>query len=103
MAVNVPSDTSLVTSHSAQVSYLALGTTYYYQVQSKDASGKPTNSAQQSFTTLWDSNRLLASVFPRTSKALPRGLVIYIPRSSCQFSLEGPTREPIYLKYLCSK
>ncbi len=44
-------DSTLVTSHSIVISGLSAGTTYHYQVVSKDASGNTATSSDQTFTT----------------------------------------------------
>jgi hypothetical protein len=44
-------NTSLVTSHSVNVTGLTAGTLYHYQVVSKDSSGNSANSADATFTT----------------------------------------------------
>jgi chitodextrinase len=44
-------DTGKVTSHSVTISGLTAGTTYHYQVVSKDASGNAGSSTDKSFTT----------------------------------------------------
>ena len=46
------SDGALLTSHDMALTGLAASTTYYYIVESSDASGNKTLSGQQSFTTL---------------------------------------------------
>jgi hypothetical protein len=51
MSAHVPSDANLSTAHSIQISNLVPGSTYYYEAQSTDPSGKTGNSPQQSFTT----------------------------------------------------
>jgi hypothetical protein len=56
MVANVPPDTALVTIHSRLVFGLVPGTTYYYEAQSTDSSGQTTNSSQQTFTTLGQSD-----------------------------------------------
>jgi hypothetical protein len=52
MGENVTPDAALVTNHSILIPGLVSSTTYYYEAQSKDASGTIGTSAQQSFTTL---------------------------------------------------
>jgi hypothetical protein len=68
-----PLDTTLVTSHSQTVSGLQGGTTYHFQVQSKDSTNALISSADQTFTTappvtcpcsLWS-----ASATPATASA----------------------------------
>jgi hypothetical protein len=49
MGESTTPDTALVTNHAMVTSGLTPGTTYYYEVQSKDASGTISTSAQQSF------------------------------------------------------
>jgi hypothetical protein len=44
--------TALVTSHAVSLSGLVLGTTYHYRVQSRDAEGNATTSADFTFSTL---------------------------------------------------
>ncbi|MCA9324689.1 fibronectin type III domain-containing protein [Candidatus Saccharibacteria bacterium] len=44
-------NTTKVTSHSVSVTGLTAGTTYHYQVVSKDAAGNSSSSADQTFTT----------------------------------------------------
>jgi hypothetical protein len=61
MLANVSPDTALVTSHSRYVYGLGPNTVYYFEVRSKDISGKITSSAQQSFTTLGASNSVQSS------------------------------------------
>ncbi|MFC1999477.1 fibronectin type III domain-containing protein, partial [Chloroflexota bacterium] len=51
---STPEDTGLVLSHSDSITGLAVSTTYYYRVLSKDASGNEAWSAEQSFTTTAD-------------------------------------------------
>ena len=51
MSAHAPSDANETTTHSIQISNLVPGTTYYYEAQSTDPSGKSGNSPQQSFTT----------------------------------------------------
>lgn len=51
-SVTVVSSSDLVTSHNLSLSDLATSTTYYYVVESADASGNTATSSQYSFTTL---------------------------------------------------
>jgi len=51
MGLNTTLDTGLVTTHSQVLTGLTATTTYYYQIQSKDASGNIGNSSQGSFVT----------------------------------------------------
>lgn len=44
-------DSSKVTSHSVNITGLSAGTTYHYQVVSKDAAGNSTSSTDNTFTT----------------------------------------------------
>lgn len=46
------SDAALVTSHSLSLTGLAASTTYYFAVESKDATGNTATSTEQSFETL---------------------------------------------------
>jgi chitodextrinase len=48
---STPLDSTLVTSHSASITGLTSGTTYHYQVRSKDASGLLGTSGDLTFTT----------------------------------------------------
>jgi hypothetical protein len=50
-AFSTPLDSTLVTSHSVTLSYLAPSTTYHYQAASRDASGNISTMADFTFIT----------------------------------------------------
>lgn len=95
----VSDTTTRVTSHSVTITGLTAGTTYHYQVVSKDASSNSTSSADATFTTQsagGDTTAPTVSITAPTSGATVKGTMTVTANASdnvgvagVQFKLDG--------------
>ena len=75
-------DTSLVTSHSAQLSQLTANATYYYRIKSKDAAGNLATWTQWVTTSLATTTTTTTTSSDTTSPSVPTNLVATVISSS---------------------